>query len=137
MNLDWRSVSRGLLLITLGVVFLLINLGLLPWTFWLDLGYWWPILLVILGLGVLFRGHVPFSFVLLVSLLVVLALSLTGWGPSLQKRFAGAVDLTLDGGSAGLADVDLAHPAAWGGRLNVRSQSKPQHQGGRQQGRGG
>ncbi len=31
MNLEWRSVSRGLFLIALGVVFLLINLGLLSW----------------------------------------------------------------------------------------------------------
>ncbi|MGE5590057.1 MAG: LiaI-LiaF-like domain-containing protein [Bacillota bacterium] len=150
MNLDWRSVSRGLLLITLGVVFLLINLGMLPWTFWLDLGYWWPVLLVVLGLGVLVRGRVPFSFVLLVTLLVVLALSLTGWGTSLQTRFttsgpvtrfvesyalpagtssarvevnAGAVNLNLDGAASGLADVDLTHPTAWGAGLNVRSDS--------------
>lgn len=151
MNPDWRSVSRGLFLIALGVVFLLMNLGLLSWTFWMELGYWWPVLLVILGIGVLFKRHVPFSFVLLVSLLVILALSLTGWGPSLQTRFTGAgptsrfvqsyalpqgtssarvqidadaVDLKLDGASAGLADVDLAYPTAWGAGLSVSAESQ-------------
>jgi len=151
MNLEWRSVSRGLFLIALGVVFLLINLGLLSWTFWMDLGFWWPVLLVVLGIGVLFKRLVPFSFVLLVSLLVILALSLTGWGSSLQHRFlgagptsrfvqsyalpegttsarviidAGAVDLKMDGASSGLADVDLAYPTAWGAGLNVSSESQ-------------
>jgi len=45
----------GLVLITIGVLILLANLGVLPGGFWVSLWQYWPLLLVIIGLSVMFK----------------------------------------------------------------------------------
>jgi len=49
-----RSLVSALILIALGVIFLLSNLGLLP-----RLGplfaQWWPVILIVVGVAMLFR----------------------------------------------------------------------------------
>jgi ABC-type polysaccharide/polyol phosphate export permease len=46
----------AILLICLGIIFLLNNLGILPWTIWLSLWRLWPVLLILAGLQAVFRG---------------------------------------------------------------------------------
>lgn len=57
-----------LLLILAGVVFLLNNLGVLPWSVWETLGRLWPLILIGMGLDLVFGRRSP-----LVSVLVVVA----------------------------------------------------------------
>lgn len=76
------NVSRGLLLIAIGVVFILINFGILPWSFWSSAVDLWPLILIFLGIGLLFSKKVPFSAVLLVFLLVLVGCFLIGGGTS-------------------------------------------------------
>ncbi len=57
----------GILLLFLGVVFLLQTLNVLPWGLWETLWRFWPVLIIIIGLGILLRRY----NVWLVSLLVL------------------------------------------------------------------
>ncbi|MHB1652257.1 MAG: LiaI-LiaF-like domain-containing protein [Desulfitobacteriaceae bacterium] len=77
MRRMFDSVSRGLLLISIGIVFLLINFGILSWGFWFSAVDLWPLLLILLGIGLLFSKRVPFSAVLLVFLLILVGYSMT------------------------------------------------------------
>ena len=57
----------GILLLFLGVVFLLQTLDVLPWGLWGTLWRFWPVLIIIIGLGILLRHY----NVWLVSLLIL------------------------------------------------------------------
>ncbi|MBA7467013.1 hypothetical protein ES707_02208 [subsurface metagenome] len=57
----------GIFLLFLGVVFLLQTLNVLPWALWGTLWRFWPVLIIIIGLGILLRR----SNVWLVSLLIL------------------------------------------------------------------
>lgn len=57
-----------LLLISAGVVFLLNNLGVLPWSVWETLGRLWPLILIAIGIDLVIGRRNP-----LLSMLVVLA----------------------------------------------------------------
>jgi len=57
----------GIFLLFLGVVFLLQTLNVLPWGLWGTLWRFWPVLIIIIGLGILLRHY----NVWLVSLLVL------------------------------------------------------------------
>lgn len=50
-----RRATGGLLLIALGVLFFLNNLGLIPWSFWWELLRYWPLALIFLGLYLLLQ----------------------------------------------------------------------------------
>lgn len=57
VNRDDRHGSLGaLVLICLGVILLLNNLGLIPWGIWLSLWRLWPVILILAGLQSVFRG---------------------------------------------------------------------------------
>ena len=60
-----------LLLICAGVLFLLNNMGVLPWSVWETLGRLWPLILIAIGLDLIIGRRNPFVSVLLV--LAVLA----------------------------------------------------------------
>jgi len=45
----------GIFLIFLGVVFLLQTFDVLPWALWGTLWQFWPVLIIILGVGILLR----------------------------------------------------------------------------------
>lgn len=82
----FESVSRGLLLITIGVIFLLINFNILDWSFWFGVVNLWPLILIFLGLGLLFNKHVPFSLILTIFLLALVIYSLVV-GPQQGTNF--------------------------------------------------
>ncbi len=74
----------GILLLFLGIVFLLQTLDVLPWGLWGTLWRFWPVLIIIIGLGILLRRY----NVWLVSLLTVvilgacLGIAIWQYGPS-------------------------------------------------------
>lgn len=72
----WESVSRGLLLIGIGVILLLLNYDLLSQRFWTLLFTLWPLILILLGIGLLWRDRVPFSLIVLIFLALLAVFSL-------------------------------------------------------------
>ena len=61
---------QGSFLVFLGVVLLLQTLDVLPWGLWRTLWRFWPVLIIITGLGILLRRY----NVWLISLLVLVVL---------------------------------------------------------------
>jgi predicted membrane protein len=71
---EWRGSSVGaIFLILLGLIFLLNNFGVLPWSVWSILWRFWPIIFILWGLQAIF-GRSRFSRLIvgLISLIVVL-----------------------------------------------------------------
>lgn len=62
----------GLFLVLIGTVLLLINFGYGSWEIAVQIGKWWPVLLVFLGLSLFNSGRIPrwIAFVLLVLLVL-------------------------------------------------------------------
>lgn len=71
-----ESISRGLLLIVLGVIFFLNNYGYLPWGFWLNVADLWPLLLILGGIGLFFSRKIPMSTVLVIFLIFLVGYSM-------------------------------------------------------------
>ena len=76
MRKVFDSISRGLLLITIGVIFFLLNYDILSWNFWFHVADLWPLILILAGIGLLFSRRIPLSAVLLVFLLSMVAYSM-------------------------------------------------------------
>lgn len=53
------TLISGLLLVLVGVVFFIINIGYGSWVSIYEIGKLWPILLIILGLGMFCGGRIP------------------------------------------------------------------------------
>ncbi|MGI5827643.1 MAG: LiaI-LiaF-like domain-containing protein [Patescibacteria group bacterium] len=89
-----RSEGGGLAaatLIFLGVIFLLNNLGFLPWSVWEQLWRFWPLILVFAGLEILLgKSRVSRWFIFIISLIVFLVLLVIVAAPinSRLSRFA-------------------------------------------------
>ncbi len=69
-----RGISAaiwGVFLVFLGVIFLLQTLNILPWGLWEILWRFWPVLLIIIGLSIVFRHR----NVWLVSLIILAILA--------------------------------------------------------------
>ena len=52
----YLDVSGGLIFITLGIILLLNNFGLLPWEIWANIWRFWPVFIIIGGLNMLFNS---------------------------------------------------------------------------------
>jgi hypothetical protein len=76
MKSVFNSVSRGLLFIILGVIFFLINFGILSWNFWVSVIDLWPLILILVGISLFFKKRLPFSLILLVFLIALAGYSL-------------------------------------------------------------
>jgi len=76
MRKVFDSISRGLLLITIGVIFFLLNYDILSWGFWFHVADLWPLILILAGIGLLFSRRIPLSAVLLVFLLSMVGYSM-------------------------------------------------------------
>ena len=50
------SCSGAFILILLGILFLLSNFGVLPWSVWEIIGRFWPVALILFGLEILIGG---------------------------------------------------------------------------------
>lgn len=74
----------GILLLFLGVVFLLQTLDVLPWGLWGTLWRFWPVLIIIIGLGILLRRYNVWlvSLLILAILCACLGIAIWQYGPS-------------------------------------------------------
>lgn len=69
----------GVILLFLGIVFLLQNLNVLPWSLWETLWRYWPVLLIVSGLGLLLRRFNVWLVSLLLLAILVAALLAAIW----------------------------------------------------------
>jgi hypothetical protein len=53
MNRSLAGIVAPLALVAAGSVLLLNTLGVLPWSLWGEIGRWWPIVLILLGVSIL------------------------------------------------------------------------------------
>jgi hypothetical protein len=112
-------------LIALGVLLLLSNLGVLPTDTWRSLWQWWPILIVLLGIELLLTGRASWGAVLFAVLVLGAAALFQNGLPAVAMRgVPPRASLELPGGNrfeqplqgARQANVEINHGA---GRLEV------------------
>lgn len=61
----------GFLILFFGIVFLLNNLGVVPWNVWNGIGHFWPVILIVVGIEILLGQSTISRFVsFLLSLFV-------------------------------------------------------------------
>lgn len=65
------TLISGLILVLVGVIFFLINIGYGSWSSFYVIGKFWPILLIIIGLGFFGRGRIPRWIAYLIIILSV------------------------------------------------------------------
>jgi hypothetical protein len=111
---EWRvrhkhGVVRGLVgpavLIALGILLLLTNLGVIPVDIWRLAWRLWPLLLIALGLELLVTGRASWGMFVL-ALLVVLAVGLLSENALIAPRAQGHADgavTVVDGRAPGLS----------------------------------
>jgi len=69
----------GILLVFLGVVFLLQTLDVVPWGLWATLWRFWPVLIIIIGLGILLRRYNLWLVSLLILAILGACLGIAIW----------------------------------------------------------
>ncbi|MCO1599981.1 LiaF transmembrane domain-containing protein [Desulfosporosinus nitroreducens] len=117
MKRVFDSVSRGLLLITMGVIFFLLNYGFLSWNLWAHVLDLWPLILILAGIGLLFNRRIPLSAILLIFLLSMVGYSLVVGDKPVPWRLynsfhsnlreAEAIEVPARIGGSGSIDVPL------------------------------
>ena len=65
-------IRNGVILISLGIVFLLNNLGHVPWSVWFRIFSLWPVILIAIGIEIIFR-KTRLSFLTILSPLLFMA----------------------------------------------------------------
>ncbi|RKX31078.1 MAG: hypothetical protein DRP46_04080 [Candidatus Zixiibacteriota bacterium] len=78
----------GLLFITVGALLLLNNAGYLDWDYWLELLFWWPVLLIAIGIEKIFQ-KTKLQFIAYLSplaLIAVMAYIAVDIGPDRWER---------------------------------------------------
>ncbi|MER3458484.1 MAG: hypothetical protein C4309_07525, partial [Chloroflexota bacterium] len=78
-----RGLIGPILLIAIGIVLLLNTLNVLPWGIWGTLWRFWPILLILIGLEILFgrSSWVGSLIVLIVAVIAIVAIVLLSLTP--------------------------------------------------------
>lgn len=56
MKRTLAGIAGPIAVVAVGILLLLSTLDVLPWRIWDDLARYWPILVILLGLGILFRN---------------------------------------------------------------------------------
>lgn len=110
---DNNRLFEGVLLIGLGVLLLLNMLGTIPWSIWANVLHYWPILLIVAGVAVVFRQRVPFFGLIALFLLIAVLLSVTIPGFNPVDGFTINIGTTggkHTGGSAPLAAAAASLP---------------------------
>ncbi|HBP63041.1 MAG TPA: hypothetical protein DD730_01925 [Desulfosporosinus sp.] len=106
MRKVFGSISRGLLLITLGVIFFLLNYDILSWGFWVHVADLWPLILILAGIGLLFSRRIPLSAILLVFLLSMVAYSMVVG----DKPLPGQMNNLFNGGTTETRPISVPLP---------------------------
>ncbi|QUH24404.1 LiaI-LiaF-like domain-containing protein [Serpentinicella alkaliphila] len=71
--MDKNKWMSGLFLITLGLVFLLANLGIISWSFIFNIVTLWPLLLIIVGINIMFKKNYViriFTWIIFIAALI-------------------------------------------------------------------
>ncbi|MFC1987633.1 LiaI-LiaF-like domain-containing protein [Chloroflexota bacterium] len=71
--------TGGIFLLFLGIVLLLQSLNILPWALWGTLWRFWPVLLIITGLGILLRRYNVWLVGILILVLLFACLGIAIW----------------------------------------------------------
>lgn len=107
-----RSIIGPLVLITLGILLLLANLGALPFTFWEIAVRFWPLILILIGVEIIIGRQSAFGAIVILVLwiaLVVGAIWLSYAGGGLPGAGARVTDqLSQPLGDIKSATVDLS-----------------------------
>ena len=118
-DIAWRRASKGILLIGLGVFLLLTTFGRLSWSFWFDLLWYWPVILVAVGLRLIFTRRTTPWAVLITPLIFLGTMTyvaaagvhetLHDWVPISAERSEATRSWTLEVDLA-LSRLDLGSP---------------------------
>lgn len=75
---------KGLVLILIGVIFILNNLNILDWHVWVNIIKLWPLLLISLGIGFIFRRRLSWLGPLLILIGIIVGIGTSFMGLDLQ-----------------------------------------------------
>jgi hypothetical protein len=93
-----------LLLIALGLVFLLSNLGFISGVSWLAVANLWPLLLVLIGLDIAFAQRWPVATLAAEVLVIGAGLAVMAYAPSLT---GGLITFHVGGGGSGVSEAGV------------------------------
>ncbi|MDP6454066.1 MAG: DUF5668 domain-containing protein [SAR202 cluster bacterium] len=130
----------GIFFLSLGVMLLLQTTGVIPWSTWIEMWRFWPVLLIMAGVDLFIGRRAPWVAAVLVTLMfagsVAGAYALTGTSSGdLAERYvatlagAGRADVNIDFGAGTLnvgslpeGSVDLIDASYFGrrGKTNIR-----------------
>jgi len=65
-------LMSGIILVTLGLIFLIANLGIISWSFLLNIVYLWPLVLIVIGINIVFSKNYIVRVVTWLLLIVAL-----------------------------------------------------------------
>ena len=111
-----RSLSWPLLLITIGIVFLLVNFGFIPGVTALQLLNLWPLLLILAGVDIALGRRWPLAAIGIDVAVIALGLALLATQPTM---FAGSPFFIVNGGTPGERDVSVARQSATSLSLDI------------------
>lgn len=94
----------GIFLLSLGIIFLLQTLDILPWGLWGTLWRFWPVLIIIIGLGILFRRYNVWLTSLLILAILGTSLGIAIW----QYRTSSPADMFTESYSEPLGGMERA-----------------------------
>lgn len=57
IDLKQDKIIGGIVLIAIGIIFLLVNLGYISWSIFLSILDLWPLILIAIGLNIMFKGN--------------------------------------------------------------------------------
>lgn len=105
-----KNLTLGLILVILGILLLLNNLGFLTWSVWKSLFDLWPLILVVIGLNIIFKN---IKLVMAIAWLLFFA-AIIGYGFYLQAQHDSMLSITGK-------DFSLEiHPETTYGILNLK-----------------
>ena len=82
-----RNIFGGLLIVFLGILFLLNNLGMIGWDIWWVFADFWPLILIALGIRLIFRGNAIVQIFVLLLIFVLPVAWYFGFGNSQYPRW--------------------------------------------------
>ncbi len=108
-----NKLSVGpIILIFLGIIFLLNNLGVLPWDLWTSLWKFWPVILILVGTEILLGKKASFKTLLILAALIFVVPIFLSYNPFTNNPLTTEkfkIDESL--GAATKAKINLDFPA--------------------------
>ncbi len=108
MHTHRPSIIGPLIIITIGVLLLLANLGYLPLTFWEQAARYWPLILILIGLEIIFGRRSFLAALAIIALWVALVAGIVWLSFTPSGALIGSAATTTDAVSQPLGDVKSA-----------------------------